>query len=81
MGRVVAALLLLSATALAVFELSNVAYGACYDSATDPAASYCTTGSLLGATGSVILWGLWGLLVVLCAVWAWRGVRAGRRNR
>ena len=49
-------------TGAVVFLINNVTHGACYDSGTDPEASYCTSGPMIGVPGVVVLWVLWALL-------------------
>nr|WP_315266724.1 hypothetical protein [Microbacterium lemovicicum] len=55
--------------------LSGVTYGACYDSGTDPDASYCTSGPLVAPGAAWFLWGLWGVVALIALVWAVRGTR------
>ncbi|MDQ1128329.1 hypothetical protein [Microbacterium sp. SORGH_AS_0888] len=45
-----------------LFAATGVTQGACYDSS-DPAASYCTTGTLIPSVAVPYLWGAYVLLV------------------
>ncbi|MFS0733047.1 hypothetical protein ABC304_13750 [Microbacterium sp. 1P10UB] len=63
--------------ALIIVALSGMTYGACYDSGTDPDASYCTSGPMV-APGAV--WFLWGLWVVVAAVVVVSAVRGTLRR-
>ncbi|WP_344227969.1 hypothetical protein [Microbacterium binotii] len=51
----------LIAAAVVVLVTSST-HGACYDSGTDPDASYCTSGPIVGVAGVWILWVLWALV-------------------
>lgn len=64
-------------TAPVVLLIANMTQGACYDSATDPAASYCTSGPILTVPGVWIIWGLWTLFAASCV---YRVIRATRRS-
>jgi hypothetical protein len=61
--------------AAVVFGITSVTYGECYDSATDPDASYCTSGPMVGAAGVWVLWILWGMLAAFCVYRIARGPR------
>lgn len=52
--------------AVVVFGITSVTYGECFDSGTDPDASYCTSGPMVGVGGVWVLWILWGLLAAFC---------------
>lgn len=52
--------------AAVVFLATNLTQGACYDSGTDPAASYCTSGPVVGVAGVGVLWALWAILAAYC---------------
>lgn len=66
------------ATAIGVllFAATAITQGACYDSS-DPAASYCTSGTLLPAAVAPFAWA--GYLV-LAAFLVHRAARPGRRD-
>lgn len=51
-------------SAAVVFFIANFTQGACYDSGADPAASYCTSGPIVGVAGAWVLWAVWVLLAV-----------------
>lgn len=53
-------------SAAVVFLVTNVTQGECYDSGTDPAASYCTSAPMVGVAGVWALWILWGVLAAFC---------------
>lgn len=59
-GLVWGTLVLLAAAVLMLITTSS--QGACYDSGTDPAASYCMTEPVVGVGGVWILWTLWAVL-------------------
>lgn len=60
--------------AAVVLLITTSSQGACYDSGTDPGASYCTSGPVVGVAGVWILWALWALLA------AYGGYRVLRRR-
>ena len=49
-----------------VFVVTNITQGACYDSATDDDASFCTSGPIVTVPGVWVLWGLWALFAIYC---------------
>lgn len=63
-----------------ILLLTNATQGACYDSATDAEASYCTSGPVMGVAGVWVLWGLWGLMVAFVAYGFFRRPVGGRRG-
>lgn len=62
-GLVWGALVLVGAAV--VLLLTTSSQGACYDSGTDPDASYCTSAPVVGVAGVWILWTLWAVLAAL----------------
>ncbi|GAB3154054.1 hypothetical protein GCM10027058_23810 [Microbacterium neimengense] len=70
------AFVLIAAAVVALVTTST--QGACYDSGTDPDASYCTSGPVVGVAGVWILWTLWALLA---AATGYRILREGLRDR
>jgi Na+-driven multidrug efflux pump len=59
-GLIWGALVLIAAAVILLITTSS--QGACYDSGTDPDASYCTSEPVVGVAGVWILWTLWALL-------------------
>lgn len=66
------ALVLITAAVVVLITTAN--QGACYDSGTDPEASYCTSGPVVGVAGVWIVWTVWALLA------AYTGYRVLRRR-
>jgi hypothetical protein len=54
-------------TGAVVVLVTNVTQGVCYDSGTDPAASVCMSGPVIGVTGVWVIWILWTCFAGLCA--------------
>ncbi|KQR93097.1 MAG: hypothetical protein J0I33_02020 [Microbacterium ginsengisoli] len=62
------------AVALPLWAVSGLTQGACYDSSV-PGRSYCTSGPVLGAPATAVLWTLWAIAVAACLVIAIRTTR------
>lgn len=69
-------LLLALISGAAVWLATQVRSGSCADSS-DPAASWCTSGSVLGEGGTIVAWGAW----VLFALWCLQRALPRRRPR